>query len=72
MNKNDIGCGTLTLVLLFVAGLEFLFAWFFQMLWNFVMPLFNVITLTYWQAFGVWLLIGLVGSCFKVITARKD
>ena len=70
MNES-IGCGVLTIIFAILIWLQFFGAWVFQMLWNFVMPLFNVITLDYWQAFGVWLLIGLVGGCFKAVTRKE-
>lgn len=38
-------------------GAAFLFGWVVQLLWNWLMPMiFNLMTLTYWQAIGVLIL----------------
>ena len=51
--------------LLLVFGLTCLSALVFMLLWNWILPLFGVIKLTFWQSWGAIILLGIVGSCFK-------
>lgn len=47
-----------------------LFAFPFMWLWNWIVPIFWTATpiLTYWQAFGTYMLLYIVGSVFKSIS----
>lgn len=51
--------------LLLVFGLTCLSALVFMLLWNWILPLFGIIKLTFWQSWGAIILLGIVGSCFK-------
>ena len=45
----------------------FVFGWFVQLLWNWLMPsLFGLVKLTYWQSFGIIVLAKLIFSPFGV------
>jgi hypothetical protein len=43
----------------------------FMVLWNLVVPpLFNGPTLDFWQAWAIWILIGIVGSAFRSVVSK--
>lgn len=66
------GCGSCLLVIVVALGLDCLFAWIFQMLWNFaIVAIFALPIITFWQAFALWIIIGLIGGCFKAIHDHK-
>jgi hypothetical protein len=66
MSRHRQESGTETLVgcviaLVIIVGFEFLFAWSFQFLWNWLMSLiFHLPTLTYWESLGCVILLGLI------------
>ena len=71
--KYDIsgpGCAAICIV---IVGLCFLEAWIFQLLWNWIVPVFwtTAPILTYWQAFGACVLISMIGSAFKSTNVNK-
>lgn len=40
--------------------------WVFQLMWNWLMPeLFGLPVLSFWQAWGLWVLIGSIANLFK-------
>ena len=40
--------------------------WVFMALWNLLLPsLFGWPQLSYWQALGIWVLLSIVGGCFR-------
>jgi hypothetical protein len=54
------------LIIALVAGIVCFEAWLGMVIFNWVMGLFNCsFTLTFWQAFGVCVLLSFVGSFFK-------
>lgn len=56
MTRGNIG-GKIILGVLAFVGLTFLFGLVVQSLWNTLMPvIFNLPTITYWQAFGLLIL----------------
>lgn len=61
---NFIGCWIILIVLVLLAFLE---ALVIQLLWNWLIPIFweAAPILTYWQSFGVCLLLSIVGSMFR-------
>ena len=63
-NFSWFGCWILLIILILLAFFE---AWVFQLLWNWIIPLFSETApiLTYWQSFGVCLLLSIVGSMFR-------
>lgn len=66
------GCLSCTLVLAICLAAESFVAWIFQMLWNFIVPdLFGLPVINFWQALAIWLLVGLIGGCFKAIISNK-
>lgn len=68
---NKLGC--FLLIVLGIA-LSFLEAWGFQLLWNWLVPLFwkTAPILTYWQAFGCITLLTIIGSAFKNHTIKSE
>lgn len=65
MKGTWIFIGLISLALLIVFGLTCLSAVIFMLLWNWILPLFGIIKLTFWQSWGAIILLGIVGSCFK-------
>lgn len=59
-----LGCLGLGIILI---GLSFLEALFIQLFWNWIAPVFwsAAPILTYWQAFGVCVLLSIIGGFFK-------
>lgn len=68
---SKLGCFLLIVV---VIALSFLEAWGLQLLWNWLAPLFwkTAPILTYWQAFGCSVLLGIIGSAFKTTTTKSE
>lgn len=53
--------GVIVAALLVAFALSFLFGWFVMLLWNWLIPMiFGLTTLTYWEAFGLTVLCGLL------------
>jgi len=69
---NDISTGGCIAIVVIIAALSFLEAWVVQLLWNWLAPIFwtTAPILTYWQAFGVCILLSIIGSAFRS-TVRK-
>ena len=65
MKSTWIFIGLISVALLIVFGLTCLSAAIFMLLWNWILPLFGIIKLTFWQSWGATILLGIVGSCFK-------
>ena len=65
MKNTWIFIGLISVALLIVFGLTCLSAAIFMLLWNWILPLFGIIKLTFWQSWGAIILLGIVGSCFK-------
>lgn len=60
------GCAAAVLVLGVWAVLTLAVTWVWMWAWNLVVPpVFHGPTLTYWQAFALSVLVGLIGSGFK-------
>lgn len=62
MNWNKYTAGEIILIAIIAFGLLFgfmcLFAWWGMLLWNALMPaMFGLGTITFWQAFGIKLLV---------------
>lgn len=61
--------GTFLAIILVIAlafGLVCFEAWIGMVIFNWVMGLFGVaFALTFWQAFGIWILLSFIGSFFK-------
>lgn len=53
----------LSLVVIF--GISCASAGILMLLWNWIMPLFGVVTLTFWQTWGIQLLFGIITSCLR-------
>lgn len=60
-----LGClAIIAIMLLLSAGIGFIF----MLVWNAVMPsLFGAPMLDFWQAWALWLLIGIIGSAFRSV-----
>ena len=58
------GCLPILAVICAVAALE---GWIFQLLWNWLVPMFwaSAPILTFWQAFGVLILINIISYPFR-------
>ena len=67
---SDIGTVGCIFICIVVVALSFLEAWVVQLLWNWLAPIFWTAApiLTYWQAFGVCILLSIVGSAFRSIS----
>ena len=62
---------TVIAVVVVAIGMDFLTAIFIKMLWNWLMPtIFNLSTITYWQAWGLSVLVSLLAP--MRINTRKD
>jgi hypothetical protein len=59
-----VGCFTLLMLCILLGALG---GWVFMLLWNWLMPLFwaNAPVLTFWQAWGVCILLSWIGSFFR-------
>ena len=66
--SNIITNGCIVVMAILVV-LSFLEAWIVQLLWNWLAPIFwtTAPILTYWQAFGVCILISIIGSVFRSV-----
>lgn len=53
---------TLLVAALIIAAIFGAVVWLFMILWNAVMPLFGIITLTYWQSLALLVMLNVVGS----------
>ena len=63
---NRINCIGIMAILVVVSFLEALVV---QLLWNWLAPIFwaTAPILTYWQAFGVCILLSIIGSAFRSV-----
>ena len=66
--SNIITNGFIVIIVILVV-LSFLEAWIVQLLWNWLAPIFWIAApiLTYWQAFGVCILLSIIGSIFRSV-----
>lgn len=67
---SDVSTGGCIVICVILAALSFLEAWVVQLLWNWLAPIFwtTAPILTYWQAFGVCILLSIVGSAFRSVS----
>ncbi len=72
MSYDDISTGGCIVIMVILAALSFLEAWVVQLLWNWLAPIFwtTAPILTYWQAFGVCILLSIIGSAFRSTTSK--
>ena len=65
-NISTSGCIVIMVILVILSFLE---AWIVQLLWNWLAPIFwaTAPILTYWQAFGVCILLSIIGSAFRSV-----
>lgn len=58
------GCLPILVIICIIAALE---GWIFQLLWNWLVPMFwtSAPILTFWQAFGVLILINIISYPFR-------
>ena len=61
------GCLTVLFLAVVYGAIDAFFGWVFMMLWNWLAPLFwtTAPVLTFWQAWGVCILLSWIGSFFK-------
>lgn len=66
-NISTSGCIVIMVILVVLSFLE---AWIVQFLWNWLVPIFwtTAPILTYWQAFGVCILLSIIGSAFRSVS----
>ena len=66
---NNISTSGCIVVIVILVVLCFLEAWVVQLLWNWLAPIFwaTAPILTYWQAFGVCILLSIIGSAFRSV-----
>lgn len=61
------------IVLALVTALDFLWAWILELLWNWLVPLlFHGPAITYWEAFGLILLLTLIGGFFRSASSSSS
>lgn len=68
MNKiMKEGCLAIIVALIIIFGLSCLGAWGFMLLWNWIMPVLwsTCPILTFWQSFGILLIIDIIGFFFR-------
>lgn len=67
MYNSDVSTGGCIVICVILTVLSFLEAWVVQLLWNWIAPIFwtTAPILTYWQAFGCCVLLGIIGSAFR-------
>lgn len=65
-NISTSGCIVVMVILVILSFLE---AWVVQLLWNWLASIFwaTAPILTYWQAFGVCILLSIIGSVFRSV-----
>ena len=65
-NISTSGCIVIIIILVVLSFLE---AWVVQLLWNWLAPIFwaTAPILTYWQAFGVCILLSIIGSACRSV-----
>lgn len=66
-NSTTNGC---IIVMVILIILDFLEALIVQFLWNWLVPIFwtTAPILTYWQAYGVCILLSIIGSAFRSVS----
>ena len=66
---SDISSSGCSVVIVIFVVLCFLEAWVVHLLWNWLAPIFWAAApiLTYWQAFGVCILLSIIGSEFRSV-----
>lgn len=64
------GCLVILIVCFLLSAFE---GWLFMVLWNWIAPIFWTAApeLTFWQGWGAWFLINLIGSAFKTIKNKN-
>jgi hypothetical protein len=69
---SNIGTGSCIVIMVILVALSFLEAWVVQLLWNWLAPIFWTAApiLTYWQAFGVCVLLSIIGSAFRSTVSK--
>ena len=67
--SNSITSGCIIVMVILII-LDFLEALIVQFLWNWLVPIFwtTAPILTYWQAFGVCILLSIIGSAFRSVS----
>ena len=77
MNWNKYTAGEIILIVVLLLGLIFglmcLFAWWGMLLWNALMPaMFGLGTITFWQAFGIKLLVTFLLAPMRIGSIGKN
>lgn len=71
LDKFFNGFGTIVLVALVVFGSWALEGWIFMLLWNWIaVGSFSAPVLTFWQSFGLCLLLSVIGGFFKSSSSK--
>lgn len=67
MSNSGLGFGGCLLVIILCVAFGAFGGWIFMLLWNWLMPLFwkTAPVLTFWQAWGVCILLSWIGSFFR-------
>lgn len=65
--STEEGLAGCLVAMVLVAAFTFLEAWVVQALWNWLAPLFwsAAPIITYWQSFGICVLLSIIGSFFR-------
>ena len=69
MTERVLGC---IIIFLIVLACSFLGGWILMLLWNWLAPLFwaSAPILTFWQAWGVSLILSLIGNKFRSTSSK--
>lgn len=61
------------LIVVIIPAWIFFVPWIFMKAWNLAaVPVFHAPIITYWQAFGIWLILSIIGSAFRAVTGGKS
>lgn len=72
MKKTLTIIGAVVAILALVFGIGCAESWLFMKIANWVLGLFNVaFKLTFWQSFGVCMLLSFIGGFFKTTSSKK-
>lgn len=71
-NNKSLGCLIVLGVILLIGFALFVQPWLLMLLWNWIVPaVFSGPTISYWQAFGITLLISILTGGIKITYKRS-
>ena len=72
--ETILGCLFIILIfLVLVPAVSAISAWITMWAWNmFMVSVFHLPAITFWQAFALWLLLGMIKGIFSVTVNKKE